>query len=73
MGNEIRYRWIVKTSLFCMIKISMSTLYFAKFLTGRSLLMLQNRKITVGEISPFFTELIDSDIKELEAEVMQLT
>lgn len=38
----------------------------------KALLMLQNGKITVDEISQFFPELIDSDIKELEAEIMQL-
>ena len=38
----------------------------------KALLMLQSGKITVDEISKFFPELIESDIKELEAEVMQL-
>ncbi len=38
----------------------------------KALLMLQNGKITVDEISEFFPELIESDIRELEAEVMQL-
>ena len=38
----------------------------------KALLMLQSRKITVDEIGKFFPELIESDIKELEAEVMQL-
>ena len=38
----------------------------------KAFLMLQSGKITVNEISEFFPELIESDIKELEAEVMQL-
>ena len=38
----------------------------------KALLMLQNGKITVDEIGKFFPELIESDIKEIEAEVMQL-
>ena len=38
----------------------------------KALLMLQSGKITVDEISEFFPELIESDIRELEAEVMQL-
>mgnify|MGYP006920858401 CR=1 FL=1 len=38
----------------------------------KALLMLQSGKITVDEISKFFPELIESDIKELEAKVMQL-
>lgn len=38
----------------------------------KALLMLQSGKITVDEISGFFPELIESDIKELEAEVIQL-
>ena len=38
----------------------------------KALLMLQSGKITVDEISVFFPELLQSDIKELEAEVMQL-
>ena len=38
----------------------------------KALLMLQSRKSTVDEIGKFFPELIESDIKELEAEVMQL-
>ena len=38
----------------------------------KALLMLKNGKITVDEISKFFPELIESDIKELEGEVMQL-
>ena len=38
----------------------------------KALLMLKNGKITVDEISKFFPELIESDIKELEGEVMHL-
>ena len=38
----------------------------------KALLMLQSGKITVDEISKFFPELVESDIKELESEVMQL-
>ena len=38
----------------------------------KAFLMLQSGKITVNEISEFFPELIESNIKELEAEVMQL-
>lgn len=38
----------------------------------KALLMLKNGKITVDEINKFFPELIESDIRELEAEAMQL-
>lgn len=38
----------------------------------KALLMLQSGKITVDEISTFFPELLESDIRELEAEVMHL-
>lgn len=37
----------------------------------KTLLMLRSGKIRVDEIREFFPELIDSDIKELEAEIMQ--
>lgn len=40
---------------------------------GKALLMLQSGKITVDEISEFFPELIESDIRELEEEIMQLS
>ncbi len=34
--------------------------------------MLKNGEITVDEISEFFPELIENDIRELEDDVMQL-
>ncbi len=36
-------------------------------------LMLQNGKISLDEMPIFFSELSDEEIKEIEAEIMQLT
>ena len=35
-------------------------------------LMLKRERITIEEMSEFFPELTDEDVKEIEAEVMQL-
>ena len=35
-------------------------------------LMLKKGRITIEEMSEFFPELTDEDVKEIEAEVMQL-
>ena len=35
-------------------------------------LMLKRERITIEEMSEFFPKLTDEDIKEIEAEVMQL-
>jgi len=38
----------------------------------KATLMLRDRKITIDEVSLYFPELLESDIKDLEAEVMQM-
>ncbi|MBD5494478.1 MAG: hypothetical protein HDR12_08935 [Lachnospiraceae bacterium] len=38
----------------------------------KAVLMLKDRKITINEVSVYFPELLENDIKEIEAEVMQL-
>ena len=41
-------------------------------LLEKAMLMLKKGKINIDEISEYFPELLESDIKEIEAEVMQL-
>ncbi len=38
----------------------------------KAVLMLRDGKITIDEVSIYFPELLEGDIKEIEAEVMQL-
>ena len=41
-------------------------------LIEKSILMLKKGKINIDEVSEYFPELLESDIKEIESEVMQL-
>ena len=41
-------------------------------LMEKAILMLKKGKINIDEVSEYFPELLESDIKEIEAEVMQL-
>ena len=41
-------------------------------LIEKAILMLKKGKININEISEYFPELLESDIQEIEAEVMQL-
>ncbi len=41
-------------------------------LMEKAALMLKKGKINIDEINEYFPELLECDIKELEAEVMQL-
>ena len=41
-------------------------------LMEKAILMLKKGKINIGEVSEYFPELLESDIKEIESEVMQL-
>ena len=38
----------------------------------KAILMLRDGKITIDEVSLYFPELFESDIKELEEEIVQL-
>ena len=38
----------------------------------KAVLMLRDGKITIDEVSIYFPELLEGDIKEIEAEFMQL-
>ena len=38
----------------------------------KAILMLKKGKINIDEASEYFPELLESDIKEIEAEIMQL-
>ncbi len=38
----------------------------------KAALMLRDGKITIDEVSLYFPELLENDIKELEIEVMQM-
>ena len=38
----------------------------------KAMLMLQKGKINIDEVNEYFPELPESDIKELEAEIMQM-
>ena len=42
-------------------------------LIEKATLMLKKGKINIDEVSEYFPELLESDIKEIEAEIMQLT
>ncbi len=41
-------------------------------LMEKAILMIKKGKINIDEVSEYFPELLESDIKEIEAEVMQL-
>ncbi len=41
-------------------------------LMEKAMLMLKKGKINIDEVSEYFPELLESDIKEIEAEIMQL-
>ncbi|MCI8898241.1 MAG: hypothetical protein HFI61_10605, partial [Lachnospiraceae bacterium] len=41
-------------------------------LMEKAILMLKKGKINIDEVSEYFPELLESDIKEIESEVMQL-
>ncbi len=41
-------------------------------LMEKAMLMLKKGKINIDEVSEYFPELLESDIKEIESEVMQL-
>ena len=41
-------------------------------LMEKAALMIKKGKISIDEVGEYFPELLESDIKELEAEVMQL-
>ena len=41
-------------------------------LMEKAILMLKKGKINIDEVSEYFPELLESDIKEIEAEIMQL-
>ena len=41
-------------------------------LMEKAALMIKKRKISIDEVGEYFPELLESDIKELEAEAMQL-
>ena len=41
-------------------------------LMKKATLMLKKGKINIGEVREYFPEFLEEDIKELEAEVMQL-
>lgn len=41
-------------------------------LMEKAILMLKKGKINIDEVSEYFPELLESDIKEIEAELMQL-
>ena len=39
----------------------------------KAVLMLRDGKITIDEVSVYFPELLENDIREIEAEAMQLS
>ncbi|RKI64791.1 hypothetical protein D7V82_17755 [bacterium 1xD8-6] len=41
-------------------------------LMEKAILMLKKGKINIDEVSEYFPELLENDIKEIESEVMQL-
>ena len=41
-------------------------------LIEKAILMLKKGKINIDEVSEYFPELLESDIKEIKSEVMQL-
>ena len=41
-------------------------------LIEKAILMLKKGKINIDEVSEYFPELLENDIKEIESEVMQL-
>ncbi len=43
-----------------------------EILMEKAILMLKKGKINIDEVSEYFPELLESDIKEIESEVMQL-